>query len=317
MILLTGGTGYVGSYILAQLRGRGEPIRLLVREPARYQQLATGNVGLAQGDVTDPDSLQRAFEGVDKVIHLVAIIRERAGGITFERVNYGGTVNVVAAAQAAGVKRFLHMGALGTQPNPRLPYLDTKYRAEQVVQQSGLPWTIFQPSVIFGEGDQFVNTLADLVRKPLLFLPAPFVPVVGDGKTPFQPVWIGDVTEAFIKALDDPTTIGKVLQLGGPRKIEYGAMLSEIMDVVGIKRRKLHVPIPLMKLPVAIMDRVLPKPPVTPQQLNMLSLDNTASANATATLLGHPPRDFKEGITYINTPIAQQREQVQKLASGK
>lgn len=317
MLLLTGGTGYVGSHLLAKLRGRGEPVRVLVRDPAKYQHLATGNVGLAQGDVTDPESLKKAFEGVDRAIHLVAIIRQRPGGITFERINYGGTLNVVAMAQLAGVKRLLHMSALGVRPDPKLPYFDTKYRAEQVVQESGLPWTIFQPSVIFGEGDEFVNKLADLVRKPLFVLPAPIMPVVGDGKTPFQPVWVGDVVDAFVNALDDPLTIGKTYQLGGPRRIEYEAMMNQIMAVVGIQRSKVHVPISLMMLPATLMDKLLPNPPVTGEQLKMLRLDNSAPASATETLLGRAPKDFKDGIDYIKTPINQQQENVQRLASGK
>src|SRR5439155_24238327 len=124
---------------------------------------ATGNVTLAAGDVTDPQSLRAAMEGVTTVINLVAIIRERPGGITFERINYGGTVNIVDAAQAAGVRRIVQQSALGARRDPALPYFDTKYRAEQYVQASGLEYAILRPSVIFGEGDEFVNKLADLV----------------------------------------------------------------------------------------------------------------------------------------------------------
>ncbi|MBA3945060.1 MAG: complex I NDUFA9 subunit family protein [Herpetosiphonaceae bacterium] len=317
MILLTGGTGYVGSYLLAKLRGRGEPVRILARDPTKFQHLATGNVGLAQGDVTDPTSLAKAMEGVDKVIHLVAIIRERPGGLTFERINYAGTINIVDAAKAAGVKRFVHMSALGVRPDPNLPYFDTKFRAQQYVEQSGLAWTVFQPSVVFGEGDEFVNKLADLVRKPLFVLPAPIMPVVGDGATPFQPVWIGDVVDAFVKALDDDAMIGHVYQLGGPRRILYEAMMNEIMAVVGVKRGKLHVPIGLMKLPVLIMDKVLPNPPVTIEQLKMLRLDNSAPDSATGAILERTPKDFKDGIDYVNIPLNEQKASVQKLASGK
>ncbi len=317
MILLTGGTGYIGSHLLAKLRGRGEPIRLLVRDPAKHQALVTGNVGLAQGDVTDPESLKKALDGVDKVINLVAIIRERPGGITFERINYGGTVNLLAAAQAANVKRFIHMSALGVRPDPTLPYFDTKYRAQQAVETSGLPWTVFQPSVVFGEGDEFVNKLADLVRKPLLILPAPVMPVLGDGTTPFQPVAVGDVADAFVKALDDPATIGQVYQLGGPRRITYEAMLGEIMAALGVRRGKIHVPLGLMKLPVALMDKLLPNPPVTIEQLKMLRLDNAAPDSATARLLGRPALDFRDGIAYITTPLKEQKAQILKRASGK
>ncbi len=317
MILLTGGTGYVGSHLLARLRQRGEPVRVLSRDPSQYEHLQAGNVGLFKGDVTEPESLQAAMEGIDTVIHLVAIIRERPGGVTFERINYGGTVNVVEEAKAAGVKRILHQSALGARPDPKLPYFDTKYRAEQYLQRSGLAYTILRPSVIFGEGDEFVNKLADLVRKPLFVLPAPIVPVIGDGSTPFSPVWVGDFVEAAVSILDDPSRDGQIYEIGGPRRITYEQMMDEIMAVVGIKRTKLRVPAALMKLPVQVMDKVLPNPPVTIEQLKMLSLDNSAHDNATERLTGHPLKDFKDGIGFIRRPLEEQKQHVMALAGGK
>lgn len=299
MILVTGGTGYVGSRLIEKLRQRPEPVRVLVRTPEKAQKLVAGNVSIVKGDVTDPESLIAAMKGVSTVIHLVAIIRERSGGITFERMNYQATVNVVDAAKAAGVKRFLHMSALGVVNDPNLPYMDTKFRAQKYVEASGLDWTVFQPSVIFGEGDEFINTLADLVRRPLMIAPAPFVPVVGDGKTKFQPVWRDDVIDAFIKALDDRNTIGQIYQLGGPEALTYEQMLDLIMQKLGKKRSKIYVPVPLMKPAVFMMDKLLPKPPVTPAQLTMLSLDNSAPQSATEQLIGHRPLALGDGIDYI------------------
>jgi NADH dehydrogenase len=299
MILVTGGTGYVGHRLVEKLRARSEPVRLLVRNLERAQKYAGGNVSLVQGDVTDPATLAAALAGVKTIINLVAVIRERPGGITFERLNYQGTVNIVDAAKAAGVQRFIQMSALGAHADPKLPYMDTKFRAQQYVQQSGLDWTVFQPSVIFGEGDEFITTLADLVRKPLLFLPAPFLPVVGNGKTKFQPVSREDVIDAFIKALDDRETVGKVYQLGGPQVLTYSEMLDVIMAKLGKKRGKIHVPVALMRPAVAIMDKVLAKPPVTPAQLSMLSLDNSAPESATQSLIGRAPLALAAGIDYI------------------
>jgi NADH dehydrogenase len=317
MILLTGGTGYVGSHLLARLRGRGEPVRVLVRNQAENQHLATGNVGLAIGDVTNPESLHEAMKGVDTVVHLVGIIRERPGGITFERINYGGTVNVVEAAKAAGVKRLLHQSALEAHADPALPYFDTKYRAEQYVQQSGLQYAILRPSVIFGEGDEFVNKLADLVRKPLLFLPAPVIPVVGDGRTPFSPIWVGDFVDAAVALLDRPGLDGQIYELGGPRTLTYEQMLDTIMDVVGIRRAKVHMPVGLMKVPVTIMDKTLPNPPVTIEQLKMLGLNNATAPTAAESLAGHPLKDFRDGIDFIKTPLKQQKQHVIAQAAGK
>jgi uncharacterized protein YbjT (DUF2867 family) len=317
MILLTGGTGYVGSHLLARLRQRGEPVRVLVRDPEQYGHLVTGNVGIARGDVTDPDSLVEPMQGIDTVIHLVAIIRERPGGVTFDRINYGGTVNVVDAAKAAGVKRFVHQSALGARPDPRLPYFNTKFRAEQYVQASGLSYTILRPSIIFGEGDEFVNKLADLVRKPLFVLPAPIVPVIGDGTTPFSPVWVGDYAEAVAGVLDRPEVDGKMYDIGGPRVVSYERMMDEIMEVVGIKRAKLHIPASLMRVPVLMMDKLLPNPPVTIEQLKMLALDNSTGNNATEQLADRPLTDFRDGIAFIKTPIKEQKRRVQVLAAGR
>ena len=300
MILITGGTGYVGSRLVEKLSQTQQPLRLLVRDPAGAGQFQDQpQITLVKGDVTDPGSLHAAMDGVQAVIHLVAIIRELPGGVSFERINYQGTVNVVDAAKAAGVERLLHMSALGVHANPSMPYMDTKHRAQQYVMQSGLDWTVFQPSVIFGTGDEFINTLADLVRKPLLVLPAPVVPVVGDGSTKFQPIWRDDVVDAFIQALNDPATSGQVYQLGGPDVLTYEQMIDLIMQKLNKKRFKIHVPVPLMKPVVGIMDKMLPKPPVTPAQLTMLRLDNSAPHSATADLIKRQPKALADGIDYI------------------
>ncbi len=317
MVLLTGGTGYVGSHLLAGLRQRDEPVRVLVRDPAKHQHLVRANVELARGDVTDPRSLGEAMQGVSTVINLVAIIREGPGGMTFERVNYGGTVNVVEAAKAAGVQRILHQSTLAARPDPKLPHYDTKYRAEQYVKESGLQYAVLRPSVIFGEGDQFVNTLGDLVRKPLLILPAPFLPIVGNGSTPFSPVWIGDFVDAAVGVLDNPARDGRVYEIGGPRKMTYEQMLDEIMEVVGIKRRKLHMPFALIQALALVMGKVMPNPPVAPEELTMLRLDNSTTDNATAQLAGHELKHFRDGIDFVKLPVKEQKQRVQALASGK
>lgn len=299
--LVTGGTGYVGSFLLPRLRERGGAVRLLVRRAERLTPQFRQGYQLVEGDVTRPETLQAACEGVDAIVHLVAIIKEQ-GAATFERINYQGTVNVVEAARVAGVRRVLQMSALGARPDPRYPYLDSKYRAQQYVAASGLDYTIFQPSVIFGAGDEFVNKLADLVRKPLIFLPAPVLPIAGDGKTQFQPVWGGDVADAFVHALDDHSTIGQICQLGGPEVLTYEEMIDAVMAELDIQRGKVHLPLPVMKPLVAVMNAVLPNPPVTDQQFKMLSLDNSAPESATVKLIGRPARRFADGIGYITMP---------------
>lgn len=292
-ILITGGTGFVGTQIRSALPNR--QIRLLVRDKHADRALASTGVELVEGDITDAASLRGTMDGCDTVIHLVAIISED-GGATFDKVIRQGTVNVVEEAKRAGVRRFVDMSAMGARDDPRYPYLKAKWDGEQAVKSSGMEWTIFRPSVVFGPGDGFINVLAELVRK------APMIPVVGNGQSKFQPVAVGEVAAAFAKAVDDPSTIGQTFDLGGPDILTYEAMLDTIAAQLGKKKPKVHVPVGLMKLVVAASSP-LPKalrPPVTSEQLRMLALDNCSSDSATARLIGRAPLRLADGIGYIS-----------------
>ena len=293
-IFLTGGTGYVGGNIRAALAGR--PLRLLVRDKNRSAALAGDDVELVEGDVTDTASLRGAMDGCATAINLVAIIAEE-GGATFDGVIRRGTENVVAEAQRAGVSHFIQMSALGAMNVPRYGYLDAKWRAEEAVKAAGIPWTIFRPSVIFGPGDEFINTLAGLIRA------APVIPVVGDGQSKFQPVAVGEVAESFVRALDDPAAIGQTYELGGGKIYPYEGLLDAIAAKLGKRKPKVHVPVGLM-MPIVKLSKPLPKklrPPVTEEQLKMLALDNCTDHSATAGLIGRPPLALEDGIDYILT----------------
>lgn len=292
-ILITGASGFVGSNIRRELAGR--PLRLLVRNANEVPGSFGDDVEVVEGDLTNPASLTGKFDGCEAVIHLVAIISE-GGGQTFDGVIRQGTVNAVNEAQRAGVSRFLDMSALGTRNDKAFPYFEAKYQAEQAVKESGIPWTIFRPSVIFGPGDEFINTLANLVKK------APILPVVGDGKSKFQPVHVTEVATAFRVALDDPSTAYHTYDLGGPDILTYEGMMDTIATQLGKSPSKIHVPIGLMKTVVSLSSP-LPsalKPPVTMEQLRMLAVDNCSAESATATLIGREPMRLADGIGYIN-----------------
>jgi len=293
-IFITGGTGFVGTNVREALGERAQ--RLLVRDKATAAPLAGDHVELVEGDVTRPETLRGAMDGCEAVIHLVAIIAEE-GGATFDGVIRQGTVNVVDEAKRAGVRRFLHMSALGTRPDPRYGYFQAKWQAEQAVMESGIPWTIFRPSVIFGPGDEFITTLARLVKL------APVIPVVGSGKSKFQPIAVAEVAQAFVRALDDPTTAGQIYDLGGGKVYEYEQMLDVIAAKLGKKKPKVHVPVGLM-MPAVTLSKPLPKalrPPVTSEQLKMLAIDNCSDMSATADLIGRPPVRLEDGIDYIRS----------------
>jgi len=289
-ILLTGGTGFVGTHIRGRLTSHR--VRLLVHRSGSDHR---PNEELVHGDVTDITSLGDAAQGCDCVIHLVAIIDE-SDGRTFDSVIRAGTENMVAAAERASVPRFIHMSAMGAQANPAYPYLNAKKQAENAVTASNLDWTIFRPSVIFGPGDGFVNVLADLVRK------APILPVVGSGRSRFQPVAVDDIADAFARAVADPGTSGHIYELGGSGTYSYEEMLELLRDELGKKRRpKVHLPVSLMKAIVAL-SAPLPKalqPPVTTEQLRMLALDNCTDDSATEAMIGRRPVALAEGLGYI------------------
>jgi uncharacterized protein YbjT (DUF2867 family) len=294
-ILITGGTGFVGSAVVAALGDR--PLRLLVRDRSKASKLAGPKIELVEGDVTLPETLADAVLGCETVVHLVAIIEESSGA-TFEGVIHQGTVNVINAAKEAGVTRFIHMSALGASERPGFGYMQAKWEAEQAVKATDFAWTIFRPSVIFGPGDGFVNSLAGVVRS------FPVIPVVGDGQTKFQPVAVQDVANAYVAALNDPSTAGQSFDLGGPDLLTYEQMLEIIAIKLGKKKRKVHMPVSLMKTVVALSSP-LPKklrPPVTSEQLKMLALDNSTTQSATERLIGRQPLKLQDGIDYILKP---------------
>lgn len=317
MILVTGASGFLGSSLVPRLvRQRLEPVRILLhrKDP--------GWEGLEQvvGDVTRPRSLAEAVRGVDTIIHLVAIIRERPGR-TFLGINYLGTKNVVQAAEQAGVQRLLLLSAIGAGPEERFPYLYSKWLAEEVIKGSRLTWTVLRSSIIYGERDEFSNKLADLVRRRLgsafpvqggplarlgrLASGLPVVPVVGSGKTPFQPIWVEDVVAILLKTIDAQVTFGRTVELGGPEHISYQGMLEAIMDALGEHPLKVHVPLVLMRPMVRLMSALLPDFPVTPQQLDMLQVSNTTVPDAVERIFGFRPTPFQEGIAYLRSGSAR------------
>ena len=291
-IFIAGGTGFVGDAFRAALGDR--PLRLLVRDIAKSAPLQTPNVELVEGDLTEPLSIEGALDGCDVVINLVAIIKEH-GKSTFDNVIRQGTVNLLMEAQKTKPRRLVEMSALGAQHNPNFPYLDAKWHAEQDVKDFGIPFTIFRPSVIFGPGDEFINKLADLVRK------APAIPVVGSGESKFQPVYVKDVADAFVAAIHDPASEGKTYELGGPDVLTYEQMIDVIAHRLGATKPKVHVPVGLMKF-VVMATSPLPaalQPPVTSEQLKMLSLDNCTDHSTTAELIGRQPASLRDNIDYI------------------
>lgn len=298
-VLVSGGTGFLGETMREVLRDAGYAVKLLVRSSRDAGRLQDLGFETALGDVEDPQSLFIAMSDVDAVINLVAIVKETKD-VTFERINYQGTVNLVNAAHQASVDRFIQMSAIGAANLPDFPYLYTKWRAENYVRDRIPDWTIFRPSIIFGpsrEGHfQFVAQLADVLRA------APVTPVAGDGRALFQPIHAGDVSAAFAAAVRDGSTSGQTFELGGPDVLTYREMLDEVARALGISKPAVNVPISLVRLGVSIMTP-LPfiEPPVTHGQLDMLQLDNTTDDNAAPRFLDRPMKQFRGGLDFLRT----------------
>ncbi len=300
-LFITGATGFAGTGIMRALGRRpgqapegpfaNMPVRSLIRKPGDTPE----GVEAVIGDVTNPETLRGKLDGVDTVIHLVGIIEEQ-GGLTFDDVIRQGTENVMQEAARAGVKHFILMSALGAHDSPEFPYHQAKYRAEQAVKASGLTYTIFRPSVIFGKGDGFITVLAGLVKA------APVVPIAGSGQSKFQPVQLDDVSSAFAYAVSHPAeSAAQTYELGGAKPYTYEEMLDVIAVELGKKKPKIHMPVGLVKA-VVQLSKPLPKslrPPVTMDQLKMLALDNSTDNSATERLIGRKPVALEDGIGYI------------------
>ena len=292
MILVTGSTGFVGRRVVAVLTSGGHPVRALVHIPSRASVLSGYDVEIAQADVLDPDSLRRACEGVDALIHLVAVIRER-GGQTFQGVNYQGTRKMLEAAEGAGVDRFIYSSALGASSDPAFPYLYSHWMAEQEVARSPISHTIVRFSVGFGEGDRFFNTLAAQAKL------SPVVPVAGDGACRFQPIAVEDMARCLVAACERGYSAGRTIEAGGPEHLSYDEILDIVAGTLGVKIAKAHLPLALVKPAAALMELLLPRAIATGEDLEMLTMDNVTELDATEKAFGFQPRAVRGNLRYL------------------
>lgn len=286
-VFLTGGTGFVGKNILRQLLLEGHSVHALVRAPDKAIALLHERVELVAGDVAEGVKLELGMHDCDAVIHLVGIIAEK-GKNTFERVHHIGTRHVVEAAQRTGIKRFVHMSALGARADGPAQYQITKWRGEEEVRDSEIPYCILRPSLIFGPGDGFVTQMMQTMRT------APIVrPVPGDGMPKFRPVFIGDVAECFVKALTADAATNQTVELGGTDELTLNQVLAEIARCADVHKPAVHIPMPLMMAGAAVMQAILRNPPVTVDQLRMLREGSTCDIAPMMRIFNIQPRGFQ------------------------
>ena len=262
-ILVTGGYGFVGPKIVHALRARDHDVRALVRDRGKAKTLESWSCELVDGDITEPESIRRAAEGVECVVHLVAMIK--GSPEEFERVMAQGTRDLIAAAEAAGARRFVLMSALGTSERNRelVPYYRAKWDMEQAVKASALEHVIFRPSFVFGSDGGILPMFVRQVRW------SPVTPVVGDGEGRLQPIWVDDVASFFAEGVDSAVAAGQTFELGGPDVVTWNELFERIRQVLGIRRATMHIPVGLMRFGATLTDW-LPFAPITRDQLKML-----------------------------------------------
>ncbi|HZJ01122.1 MAG TPA: NAD(P)H-binding protein [Gemmatimonadaceae bacterium] len=293
-VVVTGAAGLVGKRTCTVLTQQGWQVRALVRSAARAaERLGHLKLEIRSGDVRDPDSVRAALKGAGAVVHLAAIAIEKKGE-SYEDSNTRATRVIVDAARAESVDRIIYMSQNGADSKSAYPFLRSKGIAQDYVTDSSLQWTVLKPSVIFGPEDEFVNVLARLVRlSPGLY------PLPGGGKARFQPVAVSDVAAAVAKCLDDDSTIGRVLSLGGPMPLSLREMTERILVAMKASRVLVGVPVAALRPFIALAQAVLPHPPVTTGLLDLLALDNVTPSNDLPALGINPIPFAPEELLYL------------------
>lgn len=282
MILLTGATGFIGPHVVRALRAEKRPVRALVRDPADAGKLHAWGCETVVGDMNDPESLRRAVEGCDVVVHLVAIIN--GSPRDFDRVMTQATRSLVDAAKEAGVRRFVLMSALGVDESTKdlVPYYTAKWEMEQAVKESGLEHVVFRPSFVFGRDGGALQQFKRIAKL------APVTPIVGPGTQRIQPIWVDDVAAYFAAAVDKPEAANRTFEIGGPDVVTWNEFWELLKKATGARRPSIHLPFGLMRAQAALLEK-LPSPPVTRDQLTMLAAgDNVVTSSDAVDTFGFP-----------------------------
>jgi nucleoside-diphosphate-sugar epimerase len=291
-IIVAGGTGFVGRAVAQRLTECGHYIVFLQRPNSRHKPSEASNAEVAYVDQEKPIA-QDNLDG-DAIINLVGIIREfPSRGIYFYNSHFLVTKHLIDYARKKGIKRFLQMSALGVGPNSQTGYQSTKYAAEKYLRESGLDWTIFRPSIIYGPESFLIDFLAKMIRQ------FPIVPVIGDGKYKLQPVHIDDVSFGFEKSLLNANSIGMIFNFGGPEIVTYDQLIDIIGEAIGMNSvRKIHQPVWMLK-PIVSLFQYYNWFPITKEQIIMLLESNFTEDKSYFELFGIAPKNFRESLSAL------------------
>lgn len=293
-----GGSGFIGRYVVTNLARDGWMVRAAVRRPDEALFLKTagvvGQVTPVAANVRDRASVARAVEGADAVVNLVGILHE-SGRQRFQAVQADGARTIAEEAARAGVRHLVHISAIGADPNSNSSYARTKAAGEAAVRQAFPKATILRPSIVFGPEDGFFNRFAKLVQI------SPFLPLIGGGRTRFQPVYVGDVAEAVTKAIETPAAAGQTYELAGPTLYSFADLMRLMLHEIGRNRVLMPLPFPIASLMGSVL-QCLPSPQLTADQVRLLKRDNVPSAGSVGlTDLGITPTSVEAILpTYLD-----------------
>lgn len=294
-VLVTGGTGFIGSHIVRKLLARGHRVAVMSRNVEQARAKVPAGVEVRQGDIADRPSLERAMAGVDVVVAAVQFpnhpVENARKGHTYMKVDAEGTERQVEAAKAAGVRRFVYMSGAGASPEGYV-WLQAKHRAEKAVRESGIPYTIFRPSWVYGPEDRSLNKFVAFAR----FLP--FIPVIGNGKTLVQPVLVNDVAEAVATSVSMENALGKTYEVGGPQTLTMDEIILTMLQAMGKRRPLIHHPVWFMKLATAPLT-LLPAPPLSPAAVDFVLMEEPVDNGPLLGDFGLRLTPLAQGLSYL------------------
>lgn len=295
-VMVAGGTGFIGSYIVRNLVSDGHRVAVMSRDPARSRGRVPAGVDLRQGDVGEPATLARALAGIEILVITIQFpnhpVENPRKGYTYEKVDGEGTVRLVEAARQSGVKRLVYLSGAGTQEGRTEPWFRAKLKAERAVRESGIPYTIIRPSWIYGPEDRSLNKFALFAR--LL----PVVPVIGDGKSRVRPVFIGDVARSVSESLKRASATNKIYEIGGPQELTMDEIITTMLRVMGKRKPLIHQPAWLMKL-VSLPLQLLPNPPLSPTAVDFVLMEASVDTRALVDDLAMRLTPLDEGLAYL------------------
>jgi uncharacterized protein YbjT (DUF2867 family) len=273
-VAVFGASGFIGRYVVKRLAAKGCVVAAAGRDPEKAKLLRpmgdVGQVAPIKASITNEAQVAAALAGMDAAVNLVGILHGR-GAYSFKAVHEEGAARVARLAAKAGVKHLVHISAIGASPDAASAYASTKGRGEEAVRQAFPTSVILRPSIVFGPEDHFFNRFAQMAQMSAI------LPLIGGGKTKFQPVYVGDVADAVIKALDEPGAAGHVFELGGPGTYTFRQLLEIMLAEIGRKRALLTLSYGLARFMASFME-LLPDPPMTRDQVELLKHDNVVTS---------------------------------------